>query len=106
VSQRIDFTDILDESIRGLVILVFWGYNLERLFHAFGDGKMVENGIGLGTALIPFIGCEKSTEIAYEALASGRSVYEIVLEKGNQLDDNLSPENMIQSRYFTKSARG
>ncbi len=42
--------------------------------------------------------------MANEALQSGRSVYEIVLEKGylsqHQLDDILSPENMTRPRYI------
>jgi aspartate ammonia-lyase len=66
--------------------------------------RMVENSIGLVTALNPYIGYEKSTLVADEALKSGRSVYEIVLEKGylskNQLDDILSPENMTRPRYI------
>ena len=66
--------------------------------------RMVEHSIGLVTALNPLIGYEKSTEIAKEALESGRSVYEIVLEKGYltkaQLDDMLSPENMTHPRYL------
>jgi len=70
---------------------------------------MVEHSIGLVTALNPVIGYEKSTEIANAALASGRSVYEIVLEKGyltkKQLDDLLTPENMIRPRYIPKTAR-
>jgi aspartate ammonia-lyase len=65
---------------------------------------MVENSIGLVTALNPYIGYEKSTIVADEALKSGRSVYEIVLEKGylskSQLDDILSPENMTRPRYL------
>ena len=66
--------------------------------------RMVENSIGLVTALNPYIGYEKSTQVAGEALKSGRSVYEIVLEKGylsqQQLDDILSPENMTRPRYI------
>ena len=66
--------------------------------------RMVEHSIGLVTALNPLIGYEKSTEIAKEALESGRSVYEIVLKKGYltkaQLDDMLSPENMTHPRYL------
>ena len=65
--------------------------------------QMVESSIGLVTALNPLIGYEKSTEIAHEALETGRSVYEIVLGKGyltkEQLDDVLSPENMVRPRY-------
>jgi aspartate ammonia-lyase len=66
--------------------------------------RMVENSIGLVTALNPLIGYEKSTEIASEALKSGRSVYEIVLEKGYltraELEEVLSPENMTRPRYL------
>lgn len=61
---------------------------------------MVESSIGLVTALNPFIGYEKSSEVAKEALNSGRKVYDIVLEKGyltkEQLDHILKPENMLQ----------
>lgn len=66
--------------------------------------RMVENSIGLVTALNPYIGYEKSSLVANEALKSGRSVYEIVLENGylskTQLDDILSPENMTRPRYI------
>jgi aspartate ammonia-lyase len=68
--------------------------------------RMVENSIGLVTALNPYIGYERSSEVANEALQSGRSVYEIVLEKGYlsraELDDILSPENMTRPRYIHK----
>jgi aspartate ammonia-lyase len=65
--------------------------------------RMVENSIGLVTALNPYIGYEKSSQIAHLALETGRSVYEIVLEKGYlskaELDEILSPEVMTQPRY-------
>ncbi|WFS61434.1 aspartate ammonia-lyase [Pseudodesulfovibrio thermohalotolerans] len=65
--------------------------------------EMVEHSIGLVTALNPFIGYEKSAEIAKEAMKTGGSVYEIVLEKGylsrEELDDILKPENMVKPRY-------
>ncbi len=68
--------------------------------------SMVEHSIGLVTALNPYIGYEKSTQVADEALKTGRSVYEIVLEKGYiskaELDDILSPENMTRPRYIHK----
>lgn len=61
--------------------------------------KMVENSIGIVTALNPFIGYEASNELAKDALESRRSVYELVLEKKllskEKLDEILSPENMI-----------
>jgi aspartate ammonia-lyase len=62
--------------------------------------QMVENSIGLVTALNPYIGYEKSTEVAAEALHTGRSVYDIVLEKKymskEALDEILSPERMTK----------
>jgi aspartate ammonia-lyase len=65
--------------------------------------RMVERSIGLVTALNPYIGYEKSTEIANLALKTGGSVYEIVLEKGYlskaELDEILSPENMTKPRF-------
>jgi len=69
--------------------------------------ELVENSIGLVTALNPFIGYEKSAEIAKEAMKTGRSVYEIVLEKGylsqEEIDDILKPENMVKPRFFKRS---
>lgn len=71
--------------------------------------SMVEHSIGLVTALNPYIGYEKSMQVANEALKGERSVYEIVLEKGYlsqiELDDILSPENMTKPRYIHKFAR-
>ncbi|HPE33429.1 MAG TPA: aspartate ammonia-lyase [Bacteroidales bacterium] len=62
--------------------------------------EMVQNSIGLVTALNPFIGYEASTKIAQEALQTGKSVYDLVLEKKllskDKLDHILKPENMIQ----------
>ncbi len=59
----------------------------------------VQNSIGLVTALSPVLGYERSAAIAKEALATGESVYSLVLEKGwlgkEQLNDLLSPEKMI-----------
>ena len=60
----------------------------------------VHNSIGVVTALNPVIGYKNSTKIAKEALATGRSVYDLVLEHGilskEELDTILSPENMLK----------
>jgi aspartate ammonia-lyase len=65
---------------------------------------MVHNSIGLVTALNPIIGYEKSTMVAKEALETGKSVYELVIEKKlltpEQLDRILAPENMIKPGKF------
>ena len=42
----------------------------------------VEQSIGIVTALNPYIGYANATAVAQEAHASGRSVHEVVLEKG------------------------
>ena len=42
----------------------------------------VENSIGLVTALNPYIGYAAATEVAKEALGTGRGVAELVLERG------------------------
>jgi aspartate ammonia-lyase len=61
--------------------------------------QVVQNSIGLVTALNPVLGYEKCTELAKEALETNRGVYELVLEKGwmtpEELDKWLSPENML-----------
>ena len=65
----------------------------------------VENSIGIVTALVPIIGYEVATEIAREALESGRGVFEVVLERGvltrAQLDEILDPAAMLAPRSMT-----
>lgn len=60
----------------------------------------VHNSLGIVTALNPFIGYKNSTKIAKEAVATGKGIVEIVLEKGilsqEQLDTILAPENLIK----------
>lgn len=60
---------------------------------------MVQNSIGIVTALNPVIGYEAATRIAREALEKNRSVYDLVLEENlmekEQLDDLLKVENMV-----------
>lgn len=61
---------------------------------------MTRNSISIVTALNPIIGYKNSTKIAKEAMATGRSVYDLVLEHGilskKDLDTVLAPENMIK----------
>jgi len=64
--------------------------------------EYVQNSIGLVTALNPVLGYEKSAMIAKEALKTGGSVYELVIQKGwltkEKLDELLKPENMTHPR--------
>ena len=64
--------------------------------------RLVENSIGIVTALNPHIGYERASAVAREAHDTGKSVYELVLSKGwlskEQLDEFLKPENLTQPR--------
>ena len=70
--------------------------NVERM------RSFVEQSVGVVTALVPVLGYEITTEIAKEALESGRDVYELVCERGlitrEQLDRLLNPEAMTAPR--------
>src|SRR6266852_4654064 len=64
--------------------------NRERMARA------VRDSIGLVTALNPYIGYSAASEVARDALATGRTVYDLVLAKKllskEQLDEILQPE--------------
>jgi len=67
---------------------------------------LLHQSIGIVTALNPLIGYENATAVAKEAHASGKSVTEIVLERGlltrEQLDEALRPEALTQPRWIKK----
>ncbi|MDQ2889227.1 MAG: aspartate ammonia-lyase [Gemmatimonadota bacterium] len=62
--------------------------------------QFVEHSIGIVTALVPVIGYEAASDVARDALQSGRGVYEIVCERGLMtkvdLDALLDPEAMTR----------
>ena len=64
--------------------------------------QLLERSIGVVTALVPYIGYERASAAAQEALETDRGVYELVLEKGwltqQELDDVLSPDAMTKPR--------
>ncbi|BDD09699.1 aspartate ammonia-lyase [Fulvitalea axinellae] len=66
--------------------------------------EMVMGSIGIVTALNPLLGYETSAGIAKQALLSGASVYDIVLEKNllskEKLDEILSVENLMNPRFI------
>ncbi|MBR1570442.1 MAG: aspartate ammonia-lyase [Bacteroidales bacterium] len=68
--------------------------------------EMVKNSIGIVTALNPYIGYKTSTKVAKEALETGRSVYDLVLEHGymtkEKLDEALDPKAMTASHELLK----
>jgi aspartate ammonia-lyase len=72
--------------------------------------KLVENSIGLVTALNPVLGYEICSNLAKEALDNDRGVYELVIEKKllskQELDEILKPENMIEPHKMTVTRKG
>jgi len=68
--------------------------------------NMVKNSIGIVTALNPYIGYKASTKVAKEALETGGSVYDLVLQHGlmtkEKLDEALDPKAMTASHEFIK----
>jgi len=70
----------------------------------------VRASAGLATALNPFIGYENATRIAREALQTGRSVAELVLEHqlldASELANILRPEVLTQPYRFKRPGDG
>jgi aspartate ammonia-lyase len=64
--------------------------------------KLLERSIGTVTALNPVIGYDKATELAAEALRTGKGIVELVREKRVLSEDQLSrildPASMTGAR--------
>jgi aspartate ammonia-lyase len=62
--------------------------------------ELLDRSTAVATALSPYIGYAKTAEIAKEAVTTGRSIRQLVLERGlldvQQLDRILSVENMTR----------
>jgi aspartate ammonia-lyase len=67
--------------------------------------RLLDDSTALVTALNPYIGYARSSEIAREALATGKRVYDLVLEKKlmtrEDLDAILKPEMLTQPHFST-----
>ncbi len=68
--------------------------NVERMEH------LVENSVGIITAIVPHVGYENAAEIAKKAIKTGRPVRELALESGlltaEDLDKILDPMGMTE----------
>jgi aspartate ammonia-lyase len=71
--------------------------------------RQVEQSVGIATALNPYLGYERATQVALEAHATGRGVYGLVLEKGwltrEQLDAILRPEELVRPRELDEAPK-
>jgi aspartate ammonia-lyase len=67
--------------------------------------RLLDESPALVTALNPFLGYARSSDIAREALATGARVYDLVLQKKlmtrEQLDEILQPEVLTKPHYST-----
>jgi aspartate ammonia-lyase len=67
--------------------------------------RLLDDSTALVTALNPYIGYARSSEIAQEALATGRRVYDLVLERGlmsrEQLEEVMKPEALTRPHFST-----
>jgi len=81
---------LAERCVRGITA------NRERL------RTLVDNSIGVVTALNPYIGYANATQIAQEALATGRSVTDLVLAQGllsrERLAEILQPDVLTKPR--------
>ncbi len=71
--------------------------------------QMVENSIGIITVINPYVGYEKAAAIAKEAQRTGKSVKELLLEKGifteEELKKILDPYNMTEPGIVGKGLK-
>jgi aspartate ammonia-lyase len=71
--------------------------------------ELLERSTAAATSLSPYIGYAKTADIAKAAVASGRSIRDLVLERGlmdaQQLDSILSVEAMTQPGIAGKKRR-
>ena len=67
--------------------------------------RLLGESTALVTALNPFLGYARASDVAREALASGERVYDLVLKKKlmtrEQLDQILRPEVLTQPHTYT-----
>jgi len=78
---------------------------VKRITANFGRARrLLDESTALVTALTPVLGYARSSEIARDTLATGKRVYDLVLEKGwmtkTELDELLQPEALTRPRAF------
>ncbi len=90
--------DMLEASVRTLTERCIRGITV-NIEHC---QALIEGSIGVVTALVPVLGYEGASDVAKEALATGKAVRKIVLDRGlieeEKLNELLSPRAMTQPR--------
>jgi aspartate ammonia-lyase len=94
--NALHMSTILRESMKALRVRCVDGIEAD----AERCRELLERSTAVATALSPYLGYARTAEIAKEAVKTGRSIREIVLERGlmdaRRLDDVLSVENMTR----------
>lgn len=94
--------ELLSNAIESLAVKCISGItaNAER------TREMVYNSVGIITFLNPYIGHHMGDLLGREAIATGRNIRELVLEKEllseEELDLILSPENLMNPQYIAR----
>lgn len=69
--------------------------------------ELLEESVGIATALCPYIGYKKSAEIAKSSLKTGIPIRKLVLKNGiltkEKLDSILNPATMTNPKYISSS---
>ena len=69
--------------------------------------ELLEESVGIATALCPYIGYKKSAEIAKSSLKTGIPIRKLVLKNGiltkEKLDSILNPDAMTNPKYISAS---
>lgn len=69
--------------------------------------ELLEESVGIATALFPYIGYKKSAEIAKSSLKTGIPIRKLVLKNGiltkEKLDSILNPATMTNPKYISAS---
>jgi aspartate ammonia-lyase len=94
--NALHMSTILRESMKALRVRCVDGIEA----NAARSRELLDRSTAVATALSPYIGYAKTAEIAKEAVKTGRTIRDLVLERGlmdaRRLDDVLSADNMTR----------
>jgi aspartate ammonia-lyase len=94
--NALHMSTILRESMKALRVRCVDGIEA----NAARSRELLDRSTAVATALSPYIGYAKTAEIAKEAVRTGRTIRDLVLERGlmdaRRLDDVLSADNMTR----------
>jgi aspartate ammonia-lyase len=94
--NALHMSTILRESMKALRVRCVDGIEA----NAARSRELLDRSTAVATALSPYIGYAKTAEIAKEAVKTGRTIRDLVLERGlmdaRRLDEILSAENMTR----------